>query len=117
MLAGLVDVMRVVAIAFAQHAWAGQIALDPASGELVGDGDVAAQTRQVLDNLEAVLGAAGSSLARAVKVTIFLADMSDFATVNAIYGERVGAEPPARATVEVSRLPKDVLVEIDAISC
>jgi 2-iminobutanoate/2-iminopropanoate deaminase len=93
----------------------GQIALDPATNELV-DGGVEVQTRRVLDNLEAVLAAAGSSLARAVKTTIFLADMNDFASVNAIYGERVGSEPPARATVEVSRLPKDVLVEIDAIA-
>ena len=93
----------------------GQIALDP-SGTLVGVGDVAVQTRQVMDNLEAVLDAAGSSLARAAKVTIFLADMNDFGTVNEIYGQRVGAEPPARATVEVSRLPKDVLVEIDVIA-
>ena len=93
----------------------GQIALDPKTGELV-SGGIEAQTRRVLDNLEAVLAAAGTSLARAVKTTIFLADMNDFGAVNAIYGERVGAEPPARATVEVSRLPKDVLVEIDAIA-
>lgn len=93
----------------------GQIAIDPATGQVI-DGGVEAQTRRVLDNLEAVLAAAGSSLGRAVKTTIFLADMNDFAAVNAIYGERVGAEPPARATVEVSRLPKDVLVEIDAIA-
>lgn len=93
----------------------GQIALDPETGALV-EGGVEAQTRQVLDNLEAVLAAADSSLASAVKTTIFLADMNDFAAVNAIYGERVGAQPPARATVEVSRLPKDVLVEIDAIA-
>jgi 2-iminobutanoate/2-iminopropanoate deaminase len=93
----------------------GQIALDPASGQVI-DGGVEAQTRRVLDNLEAVLAAAGSSLERAVKTTIYLADMNDFAAVNAIYGERVGAEPPARATVEVSRLPKDVRVEIDAIA-
>jgi len=94
----------------------GQIALDPKSGELVGDGDVAAQTRQVLSNLEAVLAAAGTSLSRAVKTTIFLADMNDFAVVNGIYGERFTSDPPARATVEVSRLPKDVLVEIDAVA-
>lgn len=93
----------------------GQIAIDPATGALI-DGGVEAQTRQVLDNLEAVLVTAGSSLARAVKTTIYLADMNDYAAVNAIYAERVGAEPPARATVEVSRLPKDVRVEIDAIA-
>jgi 2-iminobutanoate/2-iminopropanoate deaminase len=94
----------------------GQIALDPASGDIVGAGDVAAQTRQVLANLGAVLAAAGTSLERAVKTTIYLADMNDFAAVNAIYAEAVGAAPPARATVEVSRLPRDVLVEIDAIA-
>ena len=92
----------------------GQIALDPKSGSLI-DGGVEAQTRQVLDNLEAVLAAAGTSLTRAVKTTIYLADMNDFSVVNEIYGDRVGDEPPARATVEVSRLPKDVRVEIDAI--
>lgn len=92
----------------------GQIALDP-SGSLV-EGGIEAQTRQVLDNLEAVLAAAGTSLARAVKTTIFLADMNDFSVVNAIYGDRVGDDPPARATVEVSRLPKDVRVEIDAVA-
>jgi 2-iminobutanoate/2-iminopropanoate deaminase len=94
----------------------GQIALDPGSGDIVGAGDVAAQTRQVLANLGAVLAAAGTSLERAVKTTIYLADMNDFAAVNAIYAEAVGAAPPARATVEVSRLPRDVLVEIDAIA-
>jgi 2-iminobutanoate/2-iminopropanoate deaminase len=94
----------------------GQIALD-AGGKLVGEGDVAAQTRQVLANLEAVLKAAGSDFSRLVKTTIFLADMGDFAAVNEIYGAAVGTEaPPARATVEVSRLPKDVLVEIDGIA-
>jgi 2-iminobutanoate/2-iminopropanoate deaminase len=94
----------------------GQIALDPGSGDIVGAGDVAAQTRQVLANLGAVLAAAGTSLERAVKTTIYLADMNDFAAVNAIYAEAVGTAPPARATVEVSRLPRDVLVEIDAIA-
>jgi 2-iminobutanoate/2-iminopropanoate deaminase len=94
----------------------GQIALDPGSGEIVGEGDVAAQTRQVLDNLEAVLRASRSGLGGVVKTTIYLADMGDFPTVNEVYGERFANEPPARATVEVSRLPKDVLVEIDAIA-
>ena len=92
----------------------GQIALDPVSGKLVGGSDIRAQTEQVLDNLEAVLTAANSSLPAAVKVTIFLASMDDFGVVNECYGKRVGDQPPARATVEVSRLPKDVLVEIDA---
>ncbi len=94
----------------------GQIALDPESGELVGNGDVRAQTRQALDNLDAVLQAASTSLRAALKVTIYLADMGDFTLVNEIYAERVGEEPPARATVEVSRLPKDTLVEIDAVA-
>lgn len=94
----------------------GQIALDPATGEMVAPGDVAAQTRRVLDNLGAVLEAGGASWDSVVKVTIYLADMNDFATVNAIYGERFGKVPPARATVEVSRLPRDSRVEIDAIA-
>ncbi len=95
----------------------GQIALDPATGELVGAGDVAAQTERVMDNLAAVLAAAGSSFARVVKATIFLTDLGDFGTVNAVYGARFeGLEPPARACVEVSRLPKDVQVEIEVIA-
>lgn len=93
----------------------GQIALDPATGQIV-DGDVAAQARQVLDNLTAVLEAAGTGWHQVAKTTIYLADMNDFAAVNAVYAERVGTAPPARATVEVSRLPKDVRVEIDAIA-
>lgn len=94
----------------------GQIALDPASGVLVGEGDVAAQTNRVLDNLAAVLEAGGASFASVVKTTIFLADMNHFPIVNEVYAARFSADPPARATVEVSRLPKDVLVEIDAIA-
>ena len=93
----------------------GQIALDPATGAMV-EGDVAAQTRQVLENLGAVLAAAGASYADVVRTTIFLADMSDFAAVNAIYGERFPSDPPARATVEAARLPRDARVEIDAIA-
>jgi len=93
----------------------GQIALDPATGTVI-EGDVAAQTRQVLDNLGAVLAAAGASFANVVKTTIFLADMADFATVNAIYGERFPAEPPARSTVAAAGLPRNVRVEIDAIA-
>lgn len=94
----------------------GQVALDPVSGAMVGEGDVAAQTRQVLANLGAVLAAADASFADVVRTTIFLADMGDFATVNAIYGERFPSDPPARATVQAARLPRDARVEIDAIA-
>ena len=94
----------------------GQIALDPASGALVGEGDVAAQTRRVLDNLQAVLEAAGMSFSDVVRAGIFLADMNDFGVVNEIYGKCFSDAPPARATVEVARLPKDVLVEIDVVA-
>ena len=94
----------------------GQIPLDPTTGTVVGGDDVAAQTRQVLDNLGAVLEAGGASFDSVVKATIFLADMGDFATVNTVYAERFGSAPPARAAVEVSRLPKDVKVEIEAIA-
>jgi 2-iminobutanoate/2-iminopropanoate deaminase len=93
----------------------GQIALDPATGVLV-EGDVSAQTRQVLENLGAVLAAAGASFANVVKTTIFLADMADFATVNAIYGERFPSDPPARATVAAAALPRNARVEIEAIA-
>ena len=93
----------------------GQIALDPATGELV-EGDVQAQTRQVLANLEAVLAAAGMGFGDVVKAGIFLADMGDFAVVNALYAERFGQAPPARSTVQVARLPKDVRIEIDVIA-
>ena len=93
----------------------GQIALDPATGAMI-EGDVSAQTRRVLDNLAAVLAAAGATFANVVKTTIFLADMGDFATVNALYGEKFASDPPARATVEAARLPKDARVEIDAIA-
>lgn len=93
----------------------GQIALDPATGLLV-EGDVEAQTRQVLENLGAVLAAVGAGFADVVRTTIFLADMGDFAAVNAIYGERFSSDPPARATVQAARLPRDARVEIDAIA-
>lgn len=93
----------------------GQIALDPATGSIV-DGDVAAQTRQVLANLGAVLAAAGADFGHIVKTTIFLADMADFATVNALYGEKFPQDPPARATVQAAKLPRDARVEIDAIA-
>jgi len=94
----------------------GQIALDPATGELVGGGDVAAETVRVLDNLKAVLEAGGSGLDRVLRCEVFLADLGDFATVNEIYGRYFADRPPARITVEVARLPKDVRVEIAAIA-
>lgn len=94
----------------------GQVALDPASMQLV-EGGVEAQTRQVLANLGRVLAAAGSGFDLALKTTVYLADMDDFAAVNAIYAEAFeGAAPPARATVEVARLPKDARVEIDCVA-
>ncbi len=93
----------------------GQIALDPATGVLV-KGDVAAQTRQVLENLGAVLAAAGAGFAHIVKTTIFLADMADFAAVNELYAEKFLHDPPARATVQAAKLPRDARVEIDAIA-
>jgi 2-iminobutanoate/2-iminopropanoate deaminase len=94
----------------------GQIALDPKTGEVVGESDVKAQTQRVLDNLAAVLYAGGASLASIVKTTIYLRDLGDFGKVNEVYEARFGSDPPARATVEVSRLPRDVLIEIDAIA-
>lgn len=93
----------------------GQVALLPGSGELL-VGDVQDETRQVLANLEAVLVAAGSGLDRCLKVGVFLKDMNDFAKVNAVYAEVFGDHKPARACVEVARLPKDVRVEIDAVA-
>lgn len=92
----------------------GQIALTP-QGEML-EADVAIQTKQVLQNLSAVLEAAGSGLDHVVKTTIFLASMDDFATVNAIYAEAFGTHKPARSTVAVKTLPKNALVEIDAIA-
>lgn len=94
---------------------AGQIALDPATMEVVGD-DVAAQTDRVLRNLQAILQEAGAGLDAVLKTTVYLADMEDFAAMNGVYGEFFGTHRPARSTVEVSRLPKDVRVEIDAIA-
>jgi 2-iminobutanoate/2-iminopropanoate deaminase len=94
----------------------GQIPFDPKTMTLVGEGDVKAQTEQVMKNLEAVLTAAGSGFGDVVRATIFLKDMGDFAAVNAVYAERFPENPPARACVEVARLPKDVLVEIDVIA-
>ena len=93
----------------------GQIPLDPQTGVLVA-GDVAEQTEQVLRNLAAVLEAAGTSLDRVVKTTVFLADMNDFAAMNKVYGRHFGVAPPARATVQAARLPRDARVEIEAIA-
>jgi len=93
----------------------GQIAIDPATGQMV-PWVIEDQTRQVLRNLAAVLEAAGSSLDQVVKVTVFLQSMDDFARMNAVYAEAFGEHAPARAAVEVRRLPKDVLVEMDAIA-
>lgn len=90
----------------------GQIALDPTTGAVV-PGDVKEQTKRVMENGKAILAAAGCDMDRVVKSTIYLKSMGDFAAVNEIYGSYFPAEPPARATVEVSRLPKDVAVEID----
>lgn len=96
---------------------AGQIPLDPASGAIVGEGDVAAQTEQAIANLSAILTAGGTSLANVVKTSVFLKDMNDFAAMNAVYAKHFGDDSaPARACVEVARLPKDVLVEIECIA-
>jgi len=93
----------------------GQVAFDPATGQLV-EGDVARQTARVLENLKAIADAAGTSLDRAVKATVFLKDMNDFTAMNEVYAKFFPKDPPARATVEVARLPKDVRVEIDIIA-
>jgi 2-iminobutanoate/2-iminopropanoate deaminase len=93
----------------------GQIPLDPGTGQMV-EGDIAAQTRRVFQNLQAVLHAAGTSLERVVRTTVYLADMNDFAAMNDVYGTYFSAPFPARATVQAARLPKDARVEIDAIA-
>jgi 2-iminobutanoate/2-iminopropanoate deaminase len=94
----------------------GQIPLDPKTGEMVGAGDVRAQTERVLENLGAVLAAAGASFAAVVKTTIFLADLQDFGAVNEVYARYFPGEPPARATVQAAGLPKGALIEIEAIA-
>jgi 2-iminobutanoate/2-iminopropanoate deaminase len=97
---------------------AGQIPLDPVTQQVVASG-ISEQTTRVLENLKAILEAAGTSLAKAVKTTVFLKDFNDFAAMNAVYGAYLGPDgvaPPARTTVEVSRLPKDVLVEIEVVA-
>lgn len=93
----------------------GQIPLDPATGQLV-EGGIAEQTARVLDNLQAVLEAAGASLETVLKTTVFLKDMSEFPQMNEVYGRYFANDPPARSTVEAARLPRDVRVEIDCIA-
>ena len=93
----------------------GQIALDPKTGELV-QGGIEAETARVLDNLAAVLTAAGASFGDVVRTTIYLTDLAHFGVVNRLYGERIGAPPPARTTIQVSALPRGGLVEIDVIA-
>lgn len=94
---------------------AGQIAIDPATGELVG-GEIKRQTAQVIDNLAAVLEAAGSGLDRVVKCTVFLADFAEFAAMNEVYGQRFGQHRPARSTVGTSALPRGARVEIECVA-
>lgn len=93
----------------------GQIPIDPATGHLV-DGDIAAQTHRVFANLTAILEAAGATLDHVVRTTVYLADMDDFAAMNAVYGTYFSAPAPARATIQAARLPKDARVEIDVIA-
>ena len=93
----------------------GQVAIDPATQQVV-EGDVAAQTERVMKNLSAILAVSGSRLDQVLRSTVFLKSMDDFAAMNAVYAKYFSASPPARSTVEVARLPKDVLVEIDVIA-
>jgi 2-iminobutanoate/2-iminopropanoate deaminase len=94
---------------------AGQVGFDPATGELV-DGGIAEQTRQVLQNIRAILEAGGSGLAQVVKTTVFLVDMADFGAMNEVYAEAFGAHRPARSTVAVAALPRGARVEIEAVA-
>ncbi len=93
----------------------GQVALDPKSGEMAG-GDIRQQTERVLENVKGIVEAAGSKLTHVLKTTVFLKDMNDFAAMNEVYGKYFTAAPPARSTVQAARLPKDALVEIEAIA-
>lgn len=92
----------------------GQIPLDPKTGQMV-EGDIKVQTKQVMENLKAVLEAGGSNLKKVIKCTVFLADMNDFAAMNEVYGEYFNQAPPARSAFQVARLPKDAKIEIEAI--
>lgn len=94
---------------------AGQVAIVPSTGEIVA-GDIKAQTKQAVENVKAILEAGGSSLANVIKTTVFLKDMSEFAAMNEVYAQYFGKSAPARSTVEVARLPRDVRVEIEAIA-
>lgn len=94
---------------------AGQVAIDPATNQLV-EGDIKVQTRQVLKNVEAILKAAGGSMNSVVKTTVFLKDFNDFGSMNEVYAEFFSGSAPARSTVEVSRLPRDMKVEIEAVA-
>ena len=93
----------------------GQIPLDPASGQVV-EGSIAEQTRRVLENIKAILEAGGSDLSKVLRTTVYLKDMAEFAAMNAVSGQFFTSQPPARATVEVSRLPRDARLEIDAVA-
>src|SRR5579859_3970726 len=93
----------------------GQVAIDPATGNVI-SGGIAEQTERVMKNLQAILHAAGTSLEKALKTTVYLKNMSEFTAMNEVYGKFWKSVPPARATVEVARLPKDVLVEIDVVA-
>ncbi len=93
----------------------GQVALDPRSNEFLG-GDIAQQTERVMENIKAILEAGGSNLNHVVKTTVFLKDINDFAAMNEVYGKFFKAAPPARSTVQVAKLPKDALVEIEVIA-
>ena len=94
----------------------GQIAIDPATGALIDDKDIQSQTRRVLENIQAILSSGGATIENVVRTTVFLKDMNEFADMNRVYGEFFRDAAPARATVEVARLPKDVSVEIECIA-
>jgi len=93
----------------------GQVCINPATQQLV-EGDISVQTERVMENLKGIVEAAGSSMGKVLKTTVFLLDMNDFAAMNAVYGKYFGEAPPARATVQVARLPRDVKVEIELIA-